>query len=116
VSAKSSDSNWQREEWSYIQQRIWDNPDFKIIPVRVGDARLPPFLSRFQQINLSDIDTQLGHALQKEFEADDNSVELSGVAKEERIERYGSIQTYLEKSLVGLPEEFSDYSKKYLKE
>lgn len=114
VSEESGHSKWQKEEWSYIQQRLWDDPDFKVIPVVVGRARLPPFLSRFNGINLSEIDKKLGDALKHEFDADDNSVELTAVAKEEIVERYGSMQAHLEESIVALPEEFSDYSKKYL--
>jgi hypothetical protein len=45
---------WLSKEWSAVQQRSWDRPDFRIVPVQLRDAAVPPFLRKWQGLRLAE--------------------------------------------------------------
>ena len=42
-----------RREWSLILKTLWDHPNKKILPLRIGQAPVPAFLKRLNPISVS---------------------------------------------------------------
>jgi PHD/YefM family antitoxin component YafN of YafNO toxin-antitoxin module len=92
VSPDSYESSRVREEWSQIQERIWEDPDFKVVPVIVEDAELPPFLKKWQGVSAAELDTDAIASAVKEIVATEENVRpLSESEQEDVKERYRSI-------------------------
>lgn len=54
VAGDASPTKYQELEWSVILESHWDNPKKLLIPVLIGDAKLPSFLARFQALHLAE--------------------------------------------------------------
>ncbi len=47
-------TKYQELEWSVILESHWDDPKKLLIPVLIGDAKLPSFIARFQALRLAE--------------------------------------------------------------
>jgi len=56
ISSGSSSSQWTRKEWSALCEQKWKRPDIEIIPIKMEDAKTPPFLCRYETISAKDED------------------------------------------------------------
>ena len=52
VASNAPPTKYQELEWSVILESHWDDPKKLLIPVLIGDAKLPSFLARFQALRL----------------------------------------------------------------
>jgi len=102
VSPDSYESSEVREEWSQIQERIWADPDFKVIPVVVEDAQLPPFLKKWRGVSASQTDSveTIAKAVEEVVTADENRVPLSQVEQDEIKDRYRSIARRVQQEIA----------------
>jgi hypothetical protein len=53
------------KEWSAVQQRSWDEPGFRIVPVQLRDAVVPPFLRKWQGLRLAEPAKEINAAADK---------------------------------------------------
>jgi len=113
VSDASLSSTEQMSEWSQIQSKAWQDPDFKIIPILERGVEIPPFLSKWQSIRIEDLKNELTTALDELLKVDDNTVELAKEQLDRSKERFKSMHEKFESSAKSLPEKYSSAVKKY---
>ena len=120
VSKASLQSKYQQEEWSLLQARYWDDPDYKIIPMRIGAARIPPFLARWQVIEsdetpTDDINERLASALERELVAEDNSSVDEETLQAQVKQRVATLKDFVEESAKSLPQDLDAYTQQLFK-
>lgn len=47
-------------EWSEIQRRVWKRGNLRLVPIAIGDAKLPPFLQDWQSLRIDPDDPEAG--------------------------------------------------------
>jgi hypothetical protein len=52
VASDAPPTKYQELEWSVILESHWDDPKKLLIPVLIGNVKLPSFLARFQALRL----------------------------------------------------------------
>lgn len=88
VGRNAAPTKYQELEWSTILESYWDDPTKLLVPVLVGDAKVPSFLAGFQFIRISDENGDWGAviaALQDRATEEKRSVQKDMTQLQERL-------------------------------